>query len=181
MARPVFIVAHLMSEYRKEVEFLRQCIVYEESAERQKLEQEIAYIQRHARGVQRASWLMAFLTALSVAGLGCPAILLESFPYNAPRFIVNLVCALGMASLISLLLCARLGLVYRKKMDQRKEACRQMVTKLLESRLSKPLTQPLQDMPDSCVGDRNNGAAQIGAKACRCHAGVARSVNGIMI
>ncbi len=66
---------------------------------------------------------MVALTALVVVSLGYPAILVENFPYNAPPLIVNVICALGVGSLISLLAFAGLGMIYRKKQDQRKEAC----------------------------------------------------------
>ena len=85
----------MMSEHQKHTEFLRHCLRYGESAEHQALEKKITQIQRDERCVQRAVWLMAILTALAVAGLGYPAILVENFPYTAPQFIVNLVCALG--------------------------------------------------------------------------------------
>jgi hypothetical protein len=122
----------LMSQYQREVEFLRQCILHNESekAGRQELEEEITHIQRNRRCVQRAAWLMVVLTTLAVAGLGYPGVLLENYP-DTPLFLVNLLCALGVGSLISLLVCAGLEIVYRKKLDQRKEACRQMVAKLL--------------------------------------------------
>jgi hypothetical protein len=165
MARPFFNLPRWMSEYEREVEFLRQCILYEESSGRQELEEEIAYIQRNTRSVQRMAWLMTALTALAIAGLGCPAILLKSFPYNTPRFIVNLVCALGMGSLVSLLLCVCLGMVYRNRLCRQKEACRQLVTKLLESRLGKPLTEPLRSMPDTRLGDRDSETAQVATEA----------------
>jgi len=143
----------MMSEHQKHTEFLRHCLRYGESTEHQALDKRITQIQRDERCVRRAVWLMAILTALVVAGLGYPAILVENFPYSAPQFIVNLICALGLASLICLLVFAGLGMAYRKKLDQRREECRQLVTRLLESRLGKPVTTPLRDMRDNRVGE----------------------------
>jgi hypothetical protein len=82
-----------------------------------------------------------------VAGLGYPAILLANFPYSAPQTIVNLVCALGVASLISLVAFVVLGMVYRKMLDKRREECRLLVTKLLESRLGNALTTSWREGP----------------------------------
>ena len=65
---------------------------------------------------------------------------MDHFPYNAPQYIVNFVCALGLGSLISLVAFVGLGMVYRWKLDQRREECRQLVARLLESRLGKPVT-----------------------------------------
>jgi hypothetical protein len=46
-----------------------------------------------------------------------------------------------------------LGMVYRKKLDQRREECRQLVGRLLESRLGKPVTTRLRDMRDNRNGE----------------------------
>jgi len=88
---------------------------------------------------------MAMLIALVVAGLSYEVILVDNFPYNLPQLIINLVCALGIGSLISLLTFMGLGMVYRSKLDQQREECRQLVSRLLESRLGKPVTTPLRD------------------------------------
>lgn len=150
-----------MSEHQKHTEFLRHCLRYGESAEHQALEEEIAQIQRNERCVQRAVWLMAILTALAVAGLGYPVILVEGFPYNVPQFTLNFVCALGAASLICLLVFAGLGMVYRRKLDQRREECRQLVTKLLASRLGRPVAATLRDMRDNRAGKGDNQTVRV--------------------
>src|ERR1017187_5559189 len=125
----------MMSEHQRETAFLRQCILYDESARRQELEEGITQIQRDARCVRRAVWLMAVLMLLAMVGLGYAAVFLNNFPYNTSKHIINIICALGVGSLISLLAFVGLGMVYRKKLDQRREECRQLVTRLLESRL----------------------------------------------
>jgi hypothetical protein len=141
-----------MSDHQKHTEFLRQCILYDESTRRQELHERITQIQRDARCVRRAVWLMAMLIALVVAGLGYEIILVDNFPYNLPQLIINLVSALGIGSLISLLVFMGLGMVYRRKLDQQREECRQLVAKLLESRLGKPVTTPLRAMRDDPNG-----------------------------
>jgi hypothetical protein len=126
-----------MSEHQKHTEFLRQCILYEESDERRELEKGLTQVQREARCVRRAAWLMAILIALVLACLGYGTIFVNNFPDDAPQFLVNLICALGLGSLISLLAFAGLGVVYRMKLNQRREECRQRVARLLKSRLGK--------------------------------------------
>jgi hypothetical protein len=155
----------LINECQRETECLRQRALYDESVRRQGLEEEIAQIQRNARCARRAAGLMAFLTAFAAAGLGYPTILLENFPSNVPPLIMNLIYALGVGSLISLLAFASLGMVYRKKLDQREKVRLQMVATLFESPLDLPDTRPLRFMPDSSVGDKNDGAAPIAAGA----------------
>jgi hypothetical protein len=154
-----------MAEFQTETECLDQHRLHDESAGRQELEKEIAQIQRNARCVQRATGLMVVLTTLAVAGLGYPAILLENFPYNAPPFIMHLIYALGVGSLISLLAFAGLGMVYRKKLDRLEEACRRMITRLFESSLGQPGATLLHSMPDSSAGDRDDGTTQVAAAA----------------
>jgi hypothetical protein len=147
-----------MSEHQRHTEFLRQCIRYDESARRQELVEGIARIQCDARCVRRAAWLMAVLTALVVAGLGYGTVLVDNFPYNAPQFIVNLIYALGLGSLISLLAFAGLGMVYRRQLDQRREECRQRVARLLESRLGKLVVTP---SGDNRAGGEDGGGVRV--------------------
>jgi hypothetical protein len=158
------VASATLSEHQKHTEFLRQCILYDESARRQDLHEGISRIQRDARCVQRAVWLMAMLTALTVAGLGYGMILVDNFPYNLPQFIIDLVCALGLGSLISLLAFMGLGMVYRMKLDQRREECRQLVARLLESRLGKPVTTPLRDRRDNRVGAGDDRTVRVASE-----------------
>jgi hypothetical protein len=151
----------MISEHEKHTEFLRRCLRYDESAARRNLAEGLTQIQRNERCVRRAVWLMALLTALAVAGLGHAAILMENFPYGAPQFIVDLLCALGMGSLISLLAFVGLGLVYRKKLDRRREECRQLVAKIMESRLGKPVTTPVNDLRDHRAGDGDGRTVRV--------------------
>ena len=150
-----------MSENQKETAFLRQCILYDDSAERQELEKGITQIQRDERCVRRAAWLMVILTALVVAGLGYGVVLVDNFPYNVPHLIINIACALGLVSFISLLVFVVLGIAYRQELDQRREKCRQMVTKIMESRLGKPVPAPWQE---SRLSDRNRQSARQAAE-----------------
>jgi hypothetical protein len=139
------VASTMMSEHQKHTEFLRDCLRYGESTEHQKLEQGITQVQRDARCVRRAVWLMTILATLAVAGLGYGTVLVDNFPYNVPQFVLNLIFAVGLGALISLVAFAGLGMVYRTKLDQHREECRQRVAKLLESRLGKPVTAPAPD------------------------------------
>lgn len=135
----------MMSEHQKHTEFLRQCILYDESARRQELAEGISLIQGDLHCVRRAVWLMAMVTALVVAGLGYGVISGDNFPDHVPQFILTLICSFGLGSLISMLGFIGLGIVYRKKLNQQREECRQLVTRLLETRLGKPVTTPLRE------------------------------------
>ena len=131
-----------MSEHQRETEFLRQCILYDDTGERHKLEESITQLQRNERCVRRAVLLMALLVALAMAGLCYAAVFMADYPLNplqlAGQWIPKTLCALGVGSLICLLAFTGLGTVYRKELDQRREECRRLATKLLESRLGIP-------------------------------------------
>jgi hypothetical protein len=150
-----------MSEHQKETAFLRQCIRYEESSERQELEEGITQIQRDERCVWRAAWLMVMLLALVGAGLGYGVALVDNFPYNVPHLIINTACALGFVSFISLLVFVVLGIAYRQELAQRREKCRQLVTKIMESRLGKPVPAPWHE---GRVGDMNRESVRQAAE-----------------
>jgi len=148
-----------MSEHEKQTEFLRRCLVYDESAERQELEDGIAQILRDERCLRRAMWLMALLMTLVLVGLGYAAVLLENFLQNLPPFLVKLIAALGLASLLSLLGFAGLRVVYRHKLNGRREKCRRLAVKLLESRLGRPRTQRVMEVAEETEALVNPGAA----------------------
>ena len=136
-----------MRARQRETAFLRQAILYDDTAERRELEERITQLEREALCVRRAIWLMTVTSALATAGLGYCAIFLADFPQNmtqfGTRFMVKGFFALGLGSLISLLAFVVLALIFRKELDQRREECRRLVAKLLESRLGKPRTTPL--------------------------------------
>jgi hypothetical protein len=147
----------IMRDHHQQTEFLKHCLGYGDSAGCQELRQEITRLQRDADCVRRAAWLMAVFMALAFTGFAYATILMENFPYSAPPFIVSLLCAVGVGSLVSLLAFVGLGLVYRQRLDKRREECRRMVAKLLESRLGNPAAAP---RPQSAVSDVSPGAIQ---------------------
>jgi hypothetical protein len=140
--------------HQREAAFLRQAILYDDTAERHKLEQRITQIERDSRCVRRAVWLMALLTAVGIGGLCYCAVFLADFPDNMMQFSTRLVVkvfgALGLGSLISLLAFICLGIAYRQELKARREECRDLIAKLLESRLGKPLP-PVGSSPDNSI------------------------------
>jgi hypothetical protein len=126
-----------MSEHQKHTEFLSHCILYDEGAGREKLVEEIAQIQCDINCVHHAVRLLAILIALAVAALGYGMVLMDDFLYRTPPFIINFIYALIAGSLICLLAFMCLGVIYRKKLDQRRDKCRRVVMNLLASRLGK--------------------------------------------
>jgi hypothetical protein len=132
-----------VSDNQRETAFLRQCLLYDDTGERHKLEESVTQLQCNERCVRRAVWLMALLVALAMAGLFYSVVVLaddaQSMSQFVARFTSKAFCALGLGSLICLLAFVGLGAVYRKELEQRREECRRLTTRLLESRLGKPL------------------------------------------
>ena len=126
------------SEHQRELSFLRHLMRYDETGEHQELEERIARAQRNERCARRAMGLMVVLVALALVGLGYAALLLEDFPPNTSQFLTRIFCALGLASLVSLLVFAGFWLVSRGELIEQREACRRLVTRIVESRLGKP-------------------------------------------
>jgi len=128
-----------MSEHQKETAFLRRLISFDHSDERHKLDEGIIQAQRDGQCVRRAAALMALFTALGAVGVGYGAVLQENFPYGKSRFVLDLLCGLGLASLICLLSFGALMLAYRRKLNSLREEGRRLVITNLEARLGQPL------------------------------------------
>lgn len=149
-----------MSEREKDTTFLRQCIAHEDSAERRKLEESITRLERNRRCVRRAVGLMALLVALAGAGVCYSAFFLADYPQNMTQFMMRFInkvfCAVGFGSLICLLAFAALAAVYRAELDQRREECRRLTRRLLETRGGKSSIIPLPLAAD----DRENSGGR---------------------
>lgn len=129
----------MSNDQHTETAFLRRCIRYDESAAGRQLEERIAQAQGKVRCLNRARWLVALLAALAVAGLGYAAVFQDRFPDRAfvftTQFVISIVCALCLGSVISLLAFTGLGLVYRRELNRLHVEGRRLVAKLLEFHL----------------------------------------------
>ena len=128
-----------MSEHERKTAFLREVISHDQTAESHQLGEEITRLHGHIRVLRRAVFWMVVLTALAVAGLGYAAILSWDYPDNMWRFFrrvgVKVPCALGVASLMSLLYFTGLGVAYRRQIDGQREKARRLAERLLTSGL----------------------------------------------
>lgn len=154
-----------MSERQKDMEFLRQCLLHDDTTECLKLQELITQAQRNERCLRRAVWLMVLLAAVAIAGLSYTTIFLPTFPQNASQYLtpfsVKVYCAVGIASLICLFSFLGLGMIHRRQLDQRREECRQLAARLLESRLGRSpgafssTSSPSRKTEDQSVASKN--------------------------
>jgi len=140
-----------MSEHEKVTAFLHHCICYDESPGRQALEDSLTRIQRDERCVHRGIRLMVLVALVAVAVFSYCMIFVETFPQDTSLWVVKIIAALGAASVICLTVFTGLRIIYRARLDERREECRQLIMKLLVSRLGQPVSLPPQ---------HNNGSVQ---------------------
>src|SRR5260370_8766191 len=125
-----------MSDHQRETAFLRQCIHYDDTAERHNLDERLTQAQRDERCVRCAVWLMALLTALAMAGLCYAAVFLADFPQNKSYLTIKVLGPLGLAPLISLLAFVGFWAVHRRELGHRPEDCRRWPQTLFQSSAS---------------------------------------------
>ena len=134
-----------MSEHQRETAFLRQCIRYDDTEERHRLEDRIKQILHDERIVRRAVWLMGLLAALAMIGLGYASVFMADYPLNVSqltaRYLIKFLCVLGVGSLLCLFVFVGRGIAFRKELDQRREDCRRLALKVLQSRVG-PTPRP---------------------------------------
>ncbi len=129
-----------MSEHQKESAFLRHSILCDDTNEHIALQERFEQLQHHESRLHRIMSMMLVFTALGGAGLAYGLLLEDGALYKEFRFAVRILCDLGMASLIGLVGCAALWVVYRKRSNKLREECRQLIARLLESHQGKPNT-----------------------------------------
>jgi hypothetical protein len=129
-----------MSEQQKETAFLTQLISYHDSAERRELAERIARVQGDERCVKRAACIVAVLAALAIAGVCYAAVFLLD-PMNTMQFmdqwLIRILCAVAMGSLICLLSFLLLAAFYRMELARHREKCRCLALKIIEERLTR--------------------------------------------
>lgn len=145
-----------MSEHPRQTEFLRQCLLYDDTAESRLLGESIAQVQEDERRVRRGLCLMAGLAGLAVVGLCYSAVFLAYYPENiwgfTSRLVTQVFCALGLVATVCLLVFLYLGRHYRRELDEHREQCRQVITAVMESRLGKPVAPPSRVRGDIQAG-----------------------------
>ena len=132
-----------MSDYRKQAEFLRSLLEYDESPESQSLRDRLTIAERNEYCIFSACRLVGMVGILGFSGLGYSAVLLPSFFDNSSHFLIQVCSALGLGSAMCLALFVGLWLWYRSTCNKVREECRRFISNLLDARLR----------PEKCRGE----------------------------
>jgi hypothetical protein len=132
------------NQRQKEMSFLRHLMLYDNSDEGRKMDEQIRRTEGNERCVRRAMFVMAILAALALTGLGYSMVLLDDFFQNRFQLAIRLFCALGLASGLSLTAFLVIWFTSRAELDEQREQCRRLVTRIVEARLGKAHDVPSQ-------------------------------------
>ena len=131
-----------MSEHQRETAFLRDIIAFDGSDAGRQLASRLVRAENNERCVQRAALLVGGCAVVCAVGLGYGTVLQENFFFSESKVVVDFLVAVGLASLLSLLVFVGLFLSYRKQLRRVREECRLLMTKFLETRLGSPRALP---------------------------------------
>ena len=129
-----------MSEYKKQAEFLKSLMSYEDTPENRLLFEKLSAAERNERCLLCACRLVAVIALFGGAGLGYSAVLLPQFFDNATHVVVQFFSALGLGSMMCLTVFLGLWFWYRGNVNRIHEECRRVITSMLESRFQRPAT-----------------------------------------
>ena len=131
-----------MSDNERETDFLGHCLLYDDSGDGEQLQQRISQVKREERCVRRALYWLMVTALLACSGLCYSVLFMPEYPGTVSpmtrQVITNTLSVIGLASLICMLGFRILVSIYRRELKKRREQCRQIALKLLESRLGKP-------------------------------------------
>src|SRR5687767_8715533 len=115
---------------------LDQESVIDAAPEDQTLEEKLSQTRRDVQCVRRAVWLMGFLTAFAVAGLGHATLFLPFFPQTLSQYFmqtqIQVFCTLGLASLGCVIAFKGLELFYRLELGRCEEDYRQIAEGIID-------------------------------------------------
>jgi uncharacterized integral membrane protein len=120
-----------MTERERQTQFLEN-LLQDGTGQSTRLKQRISQAQHDEYCIRRALILMLLVGIFSIVGLGYSAVLLPEFFDNATPMLVKIFCALGLGSLICMLIFGSCWMLYRKSSNEINEACRQHIMEALK-------------------------------------------------
>src|SRR6266516_221853 len=129
-----------MTEYRKQVAFLKALMMHEETTEHRALVERLGHAEKNERCLLCACRLVGLIALLGLAGLGYSAVLLPEFFNSATHVVIHIFSAIGLGSVLCLVVFFGLWLWYRTASNRIHDECRRVIAKMLESRFKKTAT-----------------------------------------
>jgi hypothetical protein len=152
-------MTNLMSDNERETDFLGHCLLYDDSGDGHQLQQRITQVKQEERCVRRALKWLLLAALLAFSGLCYSMLFMPEHPGTvspiARQVITDTLLVFGMGSLICMLGFCIMIFIYRRELATRREQCRQMALKLLESRLGKPPGRPVPAATGKCAVTRH--------------------------
>ncbi len=125
-----------MTEHEKNTDFLGRMLLFVHPQEHHRLRADISQVRRKQYCVQRAAQLMLLLALISAAVFGYGVVFDWNF-LRKSRLIATVICGLALASPVCLATFLGLLVNYRRELNRLSEECRQLITKVMESRLGR--------------------------------------------
>jgi len=154
-----------MNSNEKEVAFLSRVLSYDDSRESRRLKARFAEAHADERCVQRVLRRAICLFALAGGIIACWRGFLtdevSSAAWLSGDFLANGLSGLGLGLLVSCLVLAGLGVIYRKRVDLRRAEVCEFAASLLEARLGKPQLPVPADLVRGDGWPDRNGAASL--------------------
>lgn len=125
-----------MSEYRKQVAFLKTLMTQHlEAAEQRSLCERLAAVERNERCLFFACRLVGLIAALGLMGIGYSSVLLPEFFDTRTHVVIRFFGALGLGSTLCFAFFLGLWWYYRRAANRIHGECRRLVVITLETRL----------------------------------------------
>ena len=151
-----------MNVHQRETSFWKQIIPDDYSDKRPRPEKTIAQVRRSKRYMNRFAWVMIVFPLLAIVGIVYEAISQKKFPYDGSHPVVTVLCEIGLASLICLVVLAGLLKSRRKKLNRVQE-------KRLQPAIKHLFKPDIETLPDSHSGPDAPESFQSAAKASGYH------------
>lgn len=111
------------TERERQSEFLKS-LLQDETDESRRLKNRLQQAEQNEHSIRRALVLMIIVAVFAVVGLGYSAVLMPEFFDNATPLLVKLFCALGLGSVLCMIIFGVCWLQYRKRSNEVNEDCR---------------------------------------------------------
>jgi len=116
-------VINRATERERQSDFLKSLLI-NETDECKRLRKRIEQAAQNENSIRRALLLMIIMAVFALVGLGYSAVLMPEFFDNATPLLVKLFCALGLGSVLCMVIFGGCWLHYRKRSNEVNEDCR---------------------------------------------------------